>query len=235
MSSKSKHKSVGLCVMVGAICIALAGLLTVLSTPNTALAAKPGGIPVCISFGPDGGVQSDDGTPYCDDKQLKVGAKMTQDGHLDLWPNKGKEDGRTLYVYVDLDGSTVLTEGWRFLVGAWNEGFDMRAMAEGQSRDDVNMWINTYTSDGITWRLYFDPSYRHGDKWSAAGSTYVTVTCTGADETTGAYEWVVENKHGNEEPSLALLVEHTIVNHKNVYKVLGLVTVPQFKATVTLK
>ena len=43
METKSKNKRVGLCLMVGTICIVVAGLWAVLATPETALAKKPDG------------------------------------------------------------------------------------------------------------------------------------------------------------------------------------------------
>ena len=40
MSNKSKNKRFEICLMVGTICIVLAGLWAVLATPETALAHK---------------------------------------------------------------------------------------------------------------------------------------------------------------------------------------------------
>ena len=65
-------------------------------------------------------------------------------------------------------------------VGGWNESFDMRAMAIGEVRDDVNLRINTYAPDGNIWRLMFEP---HFVGWGTTGdgSTYITVTRSDTD------------------------------------------------------
>ena len=123
MSNKSKNERLGICLMVAATCIVLAGFWAILVMPETAFAAKPGNIPACIEFEAGGGVQSDAG-PYCDDKQLKVEAIMTPDGHFNLFPNTGREEERTLKVYTDPDPVNPL-KGWRFLMARRLPGQDL--------------------------------------------------------------------------------------------------------------
>jgi hypothetical protein len=259
MSKMNRNKSVEICLMAVATCIVLTGLWTVLATPKKALAAPPAGkgngggdegtSPVCILFEGDG-VQSDDydddGTPdsYCDDKQLSVEAIMTQDGHVNLYPNTGRGN-RTLYVKVDLDGDgpgeAITTEGWRFLVGGWNEAFDMRTMVVNEVCKDVNLMINMKAPPNdeniVNWRLIFDP---YNTRWvDGVNSTYVTVTCTAEDETTGdPCEWVVENKDEYGVLSKAALVLEKKIKNKSVFTRYGgneaTVTVPPFTAKVTL-
>jgi hypothetical protein len=252
MSKKNRNKSVEICLMVIATCIVLTGLWSVLATPKKALAAPPEGkgkgggdegtSPVCILFEGDG-VRSDAGE-YCDDKQLSVEAIMTQDGHVNLYPNTGRGN-RTLYVKVDLDGdgpnAATTTEGWRFLVGGWNEIFDMRTMEINEARNDVNLMINMKAPPNedniVNWRLIFDP---YNTRWvDGVNSTYVTVTCTAVDETTGdPCEWVVENKDEYGVLSKAALVLEKKVKNKSVFTRYGgdevTVIVPPFMAKVTL-
>jgi hypothetical protein len=235
---KNRNKRMGLCLMVVMSCLVLAAVWIILVMPETALAKKPGSgggdagtAPVCVEFRDEegDGVQSDNGTPYCDDKQLKVEAIMTPDGHVNLQPNTGKGDGRTLYVDIDLvdddpEVGIISTEGWRFLVGGWNESFDMRAMTIGQVRSDVNLSIFTYGNDGNIWRLFFDPAR---DAWGIdyRESTYVTVTRTAVDI------WVVEI----DENDQAVRVIQTEVGRNKVQMIYGGVAiVPPFTATITL-
>jgi len=245
MSNKSKNKRVEICLLVGTICIMVAGLLAALATPETALAKKPvkppggggdtGVAPVCIVF--DGGIESDNETPYCNDKQSKVKAIMTQDGHVDLQPNTGRGDGRILKVSTSSYSENL--EGVSFFVGWAHETFDMRAMEVGDVRNDVNLMIKTKTPDapdGNHWWFVFDPTW---DRWGIDynESTYVTVTCTREDET-GANEWVVTNptndEQGNPILSQAVRVVQTKVKNKSEFTYGGVVTVLPFTATVTL-
>jgi hypothetical protein len=231
MSKRNRNKKIGIGLMVIATCIVVAGLWVVLATPETAFAAKPGNIPMCIEFEAGGGVRSDDG-PYCDDKQLKVEAIMTPDGHFNLFPNTGRGE-RTLYVDVDFDpdspGTNIIsTEGWRFLVGGWQDNFDMRDMEVGEEykRTDVNLLINAEAppNDEVNWLLTFDPSRT---KWGIdySDSTYVTVTRSSADT------WEVEVDNTDR----AVLVIQTQLKNKSEFTRLEeLVSVPPFKATVTL-
>jgi hypothetical protein len=246
MSIKSKNKRVGMGLMVVATCIVVAGLWAVLVTPETALAKKPGGgggdtgvAPVCVEFSDlsDDGVQSDNETPYCNDKQSKIKAIMTHDGHVDLQPNTGRGDGRILKVSSNIYPDYL--DGVYFFVGWANETFDMRAMEVGDVRNNVNLMIKTKTPDapdGNHWWFIFDPTW---DRWGIdySESTYVTVTCTGEDET-GVNEWVVTNTTNDEQGdpilSQAVRVIQTKVKNKSEFTYGGVVTVPPFTATVTL-
>ena len=244
MSKMNRNKSVEICLMAVATCIVLTGLWTVLATPKKALAAPPAGkgngggdegtSPVCILFEGDG-VLSDAGE-YCDDKQLSIEAIMTQDGHVDLQPNTGRGEGRTLKVYTDLTGDTAL-EGWRFNVGGWNDSFDMHKMEVDVPQNDVNLIINMKAPPNeenvVNWRLIFDPSYNRWDI-DYSESTYVTVTQKSSDT------WEVQNTpggfdgDGNPILSQAVLVIQTQIKNKSVFTYGGIVIVPPFKATVTL-
>ena len=241
MSIRHKDKRVEICLTVGTICLAVGGLCGVLATPEPALAKRPGDAgtaPVCVTFEGGGGVQSD-GSPYCDDKQLKVEAIMTQDGHVNLQPNTGKGGERKLHVDMDLvednpDIGIVSTEVWRFLVGGWNESFDMRDMDIDEVRNDVNLIINTYGPDGSIWRLIFDPIY---DRWSIDYSESTHIRVTRMDETT----WKIQNTTGELDesgdliPSQAVRVIQTeVAKNKSEFAYGGVVTVPLFMATVTL-
>jgi hypothetical protein len=237
MSKKNRNKKVRICLIVGTISFLL-GLWAVLMMSETALAAKPGNIPVCIEFLPGGGIQSDDydddgiPDPYCDDKQLKVETIITPDGHFNLFPNTGRGE-RTLYVDIDFDpdstGENIIsTEGWRFNVGGWNDTFDMRAMEIGETRNDVNLMIYAEAPPNnenvVNWLLTFDPSRtRWGIDYS--DSTYVTV----ARSSTDTWEVNVDNT------DRAVLVIQTQVKNKSEFTRLeGLVGVPPFTATVLL-
>ncbi len=235
MSNKKRNKRIGIGPMVIVTCIAVVGFWAVMATPEITFGAKPGNIPACIEFGAGGGIQSDDG-PYCDDKQLKVEAIMTPDGHFNLFPNTGRGEGRILKVYTDLDPVTPL-KGWRFLVGGWQDGFDMRDMEVGEDykRTDVNLLINSEAppneENEVNWLLAFDPSRtRWGIDYSK--STYVTVTRTSVDT------WEVQNgtvdESGNPILSQAVLVIQTQIKNKSVFTYGGVVIVPPFTATVTL-
>jgi hypothetical protein len=231
MSIKGRNKKVRICLIVGAICILL-GFWAVLLIPETAMAAKPGNIPVCIAFEAEGGIQSDNGE-YCDDKQLKIEAIMTPDGHVNLRPNTGRGEGRILIVDVDLNPdypevNIESTEGWRFLVGGWQDSFDMRAMEIGQARHDVNLMINVEAPPNdeniVNWRLFFDPGYIN---WGIdySDSTYITVKRISTD----AWEVEVDNN------DRAVLVKQMIIKKKSEFaRLKDLVSVPPFKATVTL-
>jgi hypothetical protein len=234
MSKKNRNKRIGIGLMVIATCIVVAGLWAVLATPETAFAAKPGNIPMCIEFEAGGGVRSDDG-PYCDDKQLKVEAIMTPDGHFNLFPDTGRGE-RTLYVDVDFDPDSPSTniisaEGWRFLVGGWQDNFDMRNMDPGEVRNDVNLLINAEAPPNdeniVNWLLTFDPSRtRWGIDYS--DSTFVTVT---RGEVSDTDTWTIEI----DSTDRAVLVLHKQVKNKSEFTRLEeLVTVPPFKATVSL-
>jgi hypothetical protein len=239
MSIHHNHNKIGIGLMAAGTCVVLAGLYVVLVGPGTVLAAKPGNIPVCIEFGAGGGVQSDDG-PYCDDKQLKVEAIMTPDGHVNLSPNTGT-GGRTLYVDVNFDPGNeenplvIRTEGWRLLIGGWQDNFDMRDMDPGEARTDVNLFINTEVpddppdgADGLAWRLIFDPSYtRWGIDYS--DSTYVTVT---RGEEPHADTW--EIKVDLTDRAVLVLQRPLGKNKSDFIRFPGLVSVPPFTATVTL-
>jgi hypothetical protein len=234
MSTKQNYKKVGVGLLAAATCIVLAGLWAVLVVPETALAAKPGNIPVCIEFETGGGVQSDDG-PYCDDKQLKIEAIMTPDGHVNLFPNTGRGD-RTLYVDVNFDPDgepfIVSTEGWRLLVGGWQDSFDMRDMDPGEVRDDVNLLMNAEAPPNneniVNWLITFDPGRtRWGIDYS--DSTYVTVT---RGEEPDIDTWTIDVN----ETDRAVLVLHEQVKNKSEFTRLEeVVTVPPFTATVTLR
>ena len=232
MSNKSKNNRVGICLVVIATCIVLVGLWAVLATPKAALAKKPsdggdsGVAPVCIEFDIGGGIQSDDGTPYCDDKQLKVEANMTQDGHVNLQPNTGRGQGRTLLVYTNLTGEIPLV-GWRFLLGGWRDDFDMRDMYLGEVREDVNLMINAEAPSNseniVNWLLNLWPDRtRYGIDYSE--STFVTVTRDTADT------WTIEV----DDADRAVLVLHKQVKNKSEFIYGGVVTIPPFTATVTL-
>ena len=90
MFGKNKKKKVGLCLMVVTACLVLAGLWAVLATPETALAKKPtdpggggggkgGAAPNCVIFdGGDDSVRSDDGTPYCHNKNENITVKFSK-------------------------------------------------------------------------------------------------------------------------------------------------------------
>lgn len=234
MSNKNRNKKVRIYLIVGTISILFGSFLAVFMMSETAVAAKPGNIPMCIEFEAGGGVRSDDG-PYCDDKQLKVEAIMTPDGHFNLFPNTGRGE-RTLYVDIDFDPDNpgqdiVSTEGWRFLVGGWQDNFDMRNMDPGEVRDDVNLLINveapTNDENIVNWLLTFDTSrIRWGIDFS--DSTYVTVT-RGEDPDTDT--WTIEV----DSTDRAVLVLHKQVKNKSEFTRLEeLVSVPPFKATVTL-
>jgi hypothetical protein len=100
MSSKSKNKKVGICLIVGTTCIALVGPWAVLSTPRTALAAKkenPGGnvkqqdISAEVTF--DDGSLTSDGGPYADGQsnvECKTGRRRT------IWVKFGKNSSRRM-------------------------------------------------------------------------------------------------------------------------------------------
>jgi hypothetical protein len=240
---KIGSKELGICIIVGTICILL-GLWIVLMMPETALAAKPGNIPVCIEFLPGGGIQSDDydddGTPdpYCDDKKLSVEAIMTPDGHVNLYPNTGRGD-RTLNVNVDFEpdnpyNEAILTKGWRFLVGGWQDTFDMRDMEIGEEskRTDVNLMINTEVpdnppngADGLAWRLIFDPSYIRWDI-DYSDSTFITVTRISPDM------WEIDVD--STDRAVLVLQKPIGKNKSDFVSFPGLVSVPSFTAIVTL-
>ncbi|MHC4538324.1 MAG: hypothetical protein ACYTEK_03485 [Planctomycetota bacterium] len=243
MSFKSKNKRVGICLMVVATCIVVTGLWAVLAIPETALAAPPDGkgkgdgdtgtAPVCIAFEAGGGIQSDDGTPYCNNKQLKVKAIMTQCGHVDLQPNTGSGDGRIMKVSASVYSGDL--EGTYFFVGWGKDSFDMRAMEVGEIRTDVNLMVKTKAPDGHRWWFIFDPTW---DRWGIdySESTYVTVTRKGTDT------WEIQNTTiGIDDagdpitiPSRAVRVISTKVKNKSEFTYGGVATVPLFKATVTL-
>ncbi|MHC4510474.1 MAG: hypothetical protein ACYTAO_16220, partial [Planctomycetota bacterium] len=117
MSIKSKNKRVGLCLMVGTICIAVAGLWAVLATPETALAKKPSGggggggnDPACFELDFDGGgVWSDGLGDYCNNKKGKVEAIMNSNGGATLRTNTASHRdpyaGRTFF--VDFGGAGI--------------------------------------------------------------------------------------------------------------------------------
>ena len=128
-------------------------------------------------------------------------------------------------VYTELDPGNPL-DGWRFIVGGWKEDFDMRDMTIGETREDVNLRIVTYTSDeNVWWRIMFEPDC---DSWIDPvlyeNSTFINVTRTGTDT------WEVEV----DDTDQAVLVIQTKVKNKSVFSYGGVVVVPSFTATVTL-
>ncbi len=242
MSNKSRNGRREICLMVGTLCIVWAGLWAALAMPETALAAKggkgggdSGTSPVSIQFSA-GGIVGDGNGSYIDNKKLKVEAVMTPDGHVNLVPNTGSGP-RTLGVTVTIPNESPLdAEVWRFILGGWNDNFDMRAMEDGAVRDDVNLQMNTRVpldapegAEGENWILFFDDSItQFGD---CTGSTYVTVSRTGDT-------WTVENKDSSQELSQAALIVQTKVKNKSTFERYGgsetTVTVPPFTAVITL-
>ena len=112
MSKKNNHKSIKSTVMVGASCIALAGVWGILVTPGTARALhnkhhNPGGGPVgqnigvCITFHAASFIQADSDDPYCDGNlKDKVTAIVSRVYNILLDGNKSKKKkaGRTFFL-----------------------------------------------------------------------------------------------------------------------------------------
>ena len=127
-TQENDNKSITRTLMVGAICIALAGVCMLLLTPNTTLAThKEGHNPGGGGGGPGGGgadvgdqpcvilgggsIDSDNGEPYCNNKKKKVEVSFSNDGHLRLATNSSNKAGAGRGISVDFGTGVTIAPG----------------------------------------------------------------------------------------------------------------------------
>ncbi len=211
----------------------IVGTLAFAGLGNNALAAKPdkpgggggGGkeeAPTRLVFDDVAGdsVQSDNGTPYTDDKKANVSVKLSHDGHLRLETNSSPHVGAGRQIFVDFGTDVTLAPGTsnemtiqttdgaladsRVLaveavvgLGISQGSFDLFSMEEGVPEYNVNLNMRLFftftdgTGDGLLIRLAPVPLDNGRD---CPSSDPVTVTYYGVDNNTGLQSWRIETQ-----------------------------------------
>ena len=185
------------------------------------------GDPPCVTFDDAAGhkIQSDNGTPYCDNKSAKVAVGLSQDGHFSLDTNSSNKTGvgRSLSIdfgtpitvtdttgtftvtFTDTDElETLLPEGpiihdAAMHIGPWQDSFNMFSMAVGGS-EDVNLVLNLFLHfPGVKLQtpvfIKLAPN-PVGNGRFCAESDPVTITCDSLDVNGDCNAWTVTTAIG---------------------------------------
>lgn len=207
MFDKNRNKTVGICVMVVTACLILAGLWTVLATPETALANKPphdhggddgGKTAVTVTFRDAGDagadrIRSDGEGPYIDGVD-RVTVEISSQGHFSFGVPKARGN-KPVIRRLDFDFSVChhsddthpgpCDNTFSGLgTGAMNvHGLDLRAMTEGVPTEVVLSGFFKPSEDVNARQYSFNP-----DRFD--GSNLITVTKTDESPNT----WVFKTK-----------------------------------------